>query len=364
MKRFIGNLALTMAALSIALLIGEGLVRVFLADQIVLFPRYHTDAQYGEFTIRRLRPNTVFWHRSVDGDWKFVTNAQGFRNDRDFSVTKPEGTVRILSLGDSHTEGFEVRQDQTFSAVAERYMEREGIDAEVINAGVSGFSVAEALVFLENEGVKYQPDFVVLGLFANDLVDNIKAGIFASTEDGLIVKKKDHIPGVRILNLINRWAVMRWLSENSYLYSYAFNSVWAYAKELLTSKTKARLQTEYAVAVDEVDDYQIQLMGRLIGRMYEFCRRNNITLIVLDIPRRSMDTVFRSSVPPALYQTVQANSDFFVHSEDVFNKYQNIAELHVPNGHNHISAFSHLMYGVEVGQIVLQTRNAKLSEQR
>ena len=93
-----------------------------LKEKIVLFPRYHSDANYGEFTLRRLRPNTTFWHTSIDGNWKFVTNAQGFRDERDFSYAKPPGRLRVLTLGDSHTEGFEVRQTQTYSAVMERFL--------------------------------------------------------------------------------------------------------------------------------------------------------------------------------------------------------------------------------------------------
>ena len=90
-----------------------------------------------------------------------------------------------------------MRQDYTFSSVIEKYLDRQEINAEVINAGVSGFSTAEALLFLENEGVKYSPDYVVLGFYANDYQDNIKAGFFKlDEEDNLVIQKNKHIPGV------------------------------------------------------------------------------------------------------------------------------------------------------------------------
>ena len=87
-KRVLGSLALNMVAIIVALGFGEVFLRVFFKDRIILFPRYQTDAQYREFTIRRLRPNREFWHTSVDGSWKFVTNSQGFRNKVDFSYEK------------------------------------------------------------------------------------------------------------------------------------------------------------------------------------------------------------------------------------------------------------------------------------
>jgi len=352
-KQFFGNLALSFAAVIVALVIGEVLLRFFYKEDILIFPRYITDVQYGEFRIRRLRPNTVFWQTSVDGSWEFVTNAQGFRNKTDFTYEKSPGVLRILSLGDSHTQGMEVRQEQTFSAVTERYLRGEGTDAEVINAGVSGFSTAEALVFLENEGVKYHPDVVLLGFYGNDLVDNIKAGIFALTEDGLVVKKKEHVPGADILNVINQISLLRWLSENSYIYSFAFNRVWYYAKKLLRGREMARLTTEYAIPVDQVDEYQLELMAKLIERMYIICRQHNIRLLILDIPVVSKVGEIRSSVPAGLYETLKSNSDFFIYSRDLLNEYRNVAELHVPNGDKHISEFTHLVYGMEVARAVL-----------
>jgi hypothetical protein len=143
--------------LAFSLILGEISIRVFLGDTIGHFPRYHAEATYGDFRIRRLRPETTFWHTSVDGSWRFVVNKKGFRCDRDFPYSKPDGALRIMTLGDSHTQGYEVRQDRTYAAIG------YGLKAEVINAGVSGFSTAEAAVLLEHEALKYDPDALILG---------------------------------------------------------------------------------------------------------------------------------------------------------------------------------------------------------
>ena len=199
-QKLIINLTLLLFVIGICFTIGEAVIRILYKDKIVLFPRYHTDTVYGEYQIRRLRPKSVFWHTSMDGSWKFTTNAQGFRDYRNFKYEKSPNTLRILSLGDSHTLGFEVKQENTFSAVIERYLnnyiKHNGIKAEteVINAGVSGFSTAEELVFLENEGIKYKPDFVILAYFVNDLEDNIKSDLFQLKDGNLIVKTKNIFP--------------------------------------------------------------------------------------------------------------------------------------------------------------------------
>ena len=80
-----------------------------------------------------------------------MTNRRGFRNYVDFEYEKRANTISVLSLGDSHTQGSEVRQDYTFSSIVEPYLLRENYRAEVLNTGVSGFSIAEELIFLENK---------------------------------------------------------------------------------------------------------------------------------------------------------------------------------------------------------------------
>ena len=201
-KRFLGNIALMIFALVSAFALGEIVVRLLYKDVSVMYPRYHTEYHYGRYTIRGNRPNAEFWHTSVDGSWKFVTNSKGFRNTKEFTYEKPANTIRVLSLGDSHTQGHEVRQDFTFSAVLERFLNQHKSHAEVINAGVSGFGNAEELVFLENEGFKYKPDVVVLAFFANDFEDNVKAGLFGlDNQNHLVEQKFEHIPGVRIQNV-------------------------------------------------------------------------------------------------------------------------------------------------------------------
>lgn len=354
-KRWAANGLLLCLVIAFCLGVGEGLVRGFVS-RIVLFPRYHTDAVYGEFTLRRLRPNMEFWHTSADGSWKFITNAQGFRDVEDYSYEKPDGVLRVLSLGDSQTQGFEVRQDQTFSEISERFLKEHGFKAQVFNTGISGFGMAEQLAFLENEGIKYKPDVVLVGFYANDFEDNIKAGLFALENGTLVVKKTTHIPGVRILNIINEIALNRWLSENSYLYSLTLNTVWNWSKRLLLTRAEARLQTEFSIRTEEITEYNRDLMVRLLERLYAFCREHGIRLIILDVPRRRRlrGPMVESSVPPNLIPAFRANSDIFLPAETVFAKFRREADIHMPNGQNHISEYGHRELGLAAGRAILR----------
>ena len=351
-KTFLINAALTVSAFAVAYLLCEAVVRLLYKDETVLFPRYHTDYQYGPYTIRGIRPNAEYWMTSVDGSWKFVTNNKGFRNTKDFTYAKPANTIRVLSLGDSHTQGYEARQDFTFSAVLERFLNNHSIGAEVINTGVSGFSTAEELVFLENEGIKYSPDVVVLGFSANDFEDNLTAGLFAlDSQNHLTEKKHEHIPGVGIQNVIYSTPAIRWLSENSYFYSRLFNGTWSYFK------AQAAQEAEYAAPTSTASSgYQIELMAALIERMQRFCEDHGIRFIFVDIPYMSGRYHYASAVPPELLARLKAAHVEYLGSGALLQKFDGAVEMHAPHGDHHISEFTHALIGAALGQRLLAHR--------
>lgn len=340
----------------LSVLLGFGLaevaVRALYKDETVMFPRYHTDYRYGPYTLRGIRANAEFWHTSRDGSWRFVTNGKGLRDERDFPYDKPAGTLRVLALGDSHTQGYEVRQESTFSAVLERYLGAHSVKAQVLNAGVSGFSTAEELAYLENEGYKYQPDVVVVGFYANDYEDNLKAGLFALEDGRLVERRHEHIPGVRLQNLIYALPGVRWLSENSYAYSLAFNGVWMYFKSALQERaTRAEVPDfDYAVPTRAgPSDYEAALAVALLERMQRFCESRGMRLIVADIPRTGAPYEALSSLPQTLPAGLETLS-----SESVLGELNGAALLHVPHGHRHISELTHALLGAALGRRILK----------
>lgn len=369
------NIGLGLIALICAFGVGEISTRLLFKDKTVLFPRYHQEYKYGRYTLRGTRPNTEFWHTSIDGSWKFVTNSKGYRSTQEYDYEKPANTIRILVLGDSHTQGHEVRQEATYSAVIERYLNMHIGKADVINTGVSGFSNAEELVYLENEGFKYSPDVVVLGFFANDFEDNMKAGLFELDNSSQLVEKKyKHTPGVKIQEAINAIPLMRWISENSYFYSMLFNGIWNYYKERLVMKAKSTAingsanqlnavivhEPEYAVPTSRnYTPQQIVLSAALIDRMRRFCINHGIQFILVDIPKANARYGFESSLPEELEQSLKNNNVDYISAHGLLNSYNGCVDIHVPNGYNHISEFTHAHIGVEIGRRIRNMLNIK-----
>jgi hypothetical protein len=363
---YLANSALFVVTIIICLIAGELMVRTLMSN-VVLFPRYHTSAVYGDYTLRRLRPNTAFWHTSPDGSWEFRTNAQGFRDDADYGYGKPPGVLRVLALGDSHTAGFEIRQSQTYAEVIERYLRANGVSAQALNTGISGFGTAEELVFLENEGIRYDPDVVVLGFYANDYEDSVNSGLFALQDGRLVEASRSYAPATDALDVINSVPPLRWLSENSYLYSVALNTLWRQAKRALVNAAEAELKAEYAVPSEALTDYKKVLVTRLLERLHAASREIGARLIIVDIPVHSVwapgaevavediDRVetFASSVPPDMEPVFRANSDCFISSEAVLADYRGLIPLHRPHGHRHISEVSHMLFAMAIARDIM-----------
>ena len=54
----------------------------------------------------------------------------------------------------------------------------------------------------------------------------------------LVNTSYEHLPGMRIQNVLNDHSILQWLSQNSYLYSFAFNTAYEAAKRLLLSRKR------------------------------------------------------------------------------------------------------------------------------
>lgn len=93
-------------------------------------------------------------------------NENGLR-DRQRSYERQTDSERILVLGDSFAWGYGVEESERFSQLLETKL-----GVEVINAGVSGYSTDQELLWYKNEGIKYETDLVVLVIAGNDVGDN------------------------------------------------------------------------------------------------------------------------------------------------------------------------------------------------
>ena len=111
-----------------------------------------------------LRPHAEGWN--VTGGETYVRiNGDGMR-DRERPVQRSADTLRVAVLGASNAEAREVPLEQTFEAVTQRELtpdfERRGKHIDVLNFGVTGYTLAQQYLTLRNHIWKYDPQVVVL----------------------------------------------------------------------------------------------------------------------------------------------------------------------------------------------------------
>jgi len=122
-------------------------------------------------------------------------NSEGFIDDS-HHVRKPEGIKRILFLGDSFTAGVGVPRESRFTDLIDKRLPPA---YEILNMGMWGYSTGQELLTLEEKGLKYRPDIIVLCMFVDDL---FCCHLF-SVNDGLYIKPKFSVTDHGNLRLTN-----------------------------------------------------------------------------------------------------------------------------------------------------------------
>lgn len=97
-------------------------------------------------------------------------SSQGLRDD-EVLIPKPEGTFRILFLGDSVIYGEAVSRNKTFPNHLEGLLAKKIGSAEVINSGVSGYTAYNELQYYLTKGREFKPDMVIVAFSLNDVVN-------------------------------------------------------------------------------------------------------------------------------------------------------------------------------------------------
>jgi hypothetical protein len=206
-----------------------------------------------------------------------TVNSKRYRG-REYGYSKPGGQTRVVLLGDSITFGCEVADDETFAA---RLDSARG-DVEVVNLAVQGYGTDQALIRLEREGFRYDPDIVVLGFcMANDFQDNLMSTFlydrrypkpYYRLEGGELVLQDRHLR----FSVLKTWAFM--LTQKSILYN-----------RLLRTAGIDRDEHARALAPEEVlFPYDTEITFRLIRRMHDLCSERGVRFAVLLFPDKEL----------------------------------------------------------------------------
>ena len=98
------------------------------------------------------------------------TNQRGFITPES-QIPKPEGTIRVVGLGDSVMFGWKMPEGKGYLAVLERQLEQQQPhrEWEFVNMAVPGYNTVMEVAALEEKALDLKPDLVIVGLTRNDL---------------------------------------------------------------------------------------------------------------------------------------------------------------------------------------------------
>ncbi len=145
------------------LLIGEGLARITPRSASGLGPNSGQTLLQGHATrIWSLIPGV-----NSNGETTATVNAMGLRGAEP-QLPRPSERQRILIMGDSWFFGHGVKDTETLAHFLEQRLRAEGVDVDVINTAVPGYSVLQGREFLREDGWDLEPTLMLLGFFWSD----------------------------------------------------------------------------------------------------------------------------------------------------------------------------------------------------
>lgn len=144
----------------------------------------------------------------VNGRWfaRHIVFNSYFVRDREFTLEKKEGVVRIGVIGDSIAMGYGIKNvDDRFSNLLEKKLRDAGKNVEVLNLGESGADT-DAEIVNYNKAKKLNFDIIVWEYFLND----------AQPDNDKNIGRKI------LLKEGRRGALAKFISSYSYFFDYAY----------------------------------------------------------------------------------------------------------------------------------------------
>ena len=224
-----------------------------------------------------LEPNSHTVAANADYKIKIEINSLGFRG-KEFNLTNSKN---ILVLGDSYTFGSGVEFEETYTAVLERRLKAEGNAINIINTAVPAWGTTQKLLFLQNEGNKYAPDFIIWQISEIDFDHNLQYGLHKVINDTLVYVPPTPSLRDKIRQYTNYIPYYGWLVQRSHLVSLIRRSILLAVREH-SSKKDELLKNDYVKSASNPKGWL--LMKALSEEMLLTARRMDVPILLVFFP--------------------------------------------------------------------------------
>lgn len=278
--------------------------RFFLVNRALDYPEvFKKDTQL----FWRFRPSQTIESQFFEGN-EYRINSDGLRGDE---IPAKSHKVRIIAMGNSCTFGWGIPREQTFTDQLEKWLntDSELPDAEVINAGIPGYSTFQGRRFFYSDINYLKPDILLMMFAWNDQ--------WAAADN--IPDKDQKMPPEMIIDIQNLFSRLK---------IYRLTKI--IMLTLIEDPLDAGLIKESPVyRVSEGDFYDN------IDAILQYCKREKIKPILLTSPIPSLEKYYPSGARSLMhdyheyynYQTRQLakfNKIPIVDIAVIFNDYDNL----------------------------------------
>ncbi|MFH1559944.1 MAG: SGNH/GDSL hydrolase family protein [Chloroflexota bacterium] len=167
------GLSLMLASLLLLLLGLEIFLRLTIKNEADLYANLtysrSRDAEYFQRSFLTLYAEQEDWRRGIYDPylgWDYNIENGRTRGDQVYSLLPEEDSLRIVAIGDSFVFGAQVNDNETYPFYLESLLD----NTEVLNMGVVGYGIDQAVLKYLKYGSTYTPDLVILGTYPHDYV--------------------------------------------------------------------------------------------------------------------------------------------------------------------------------------------------
>ena len=266
---FCGSLVFTLILLELGLHFVNKFIKPFNRQRHAFF-EYHE-----KFGWKHKANKTAFFKNT-----KVVINSNGLR-DREVAFEKPKGEFRILCLGDSQLFGDGIPEEETFVSLLESRFK----SIQAINTGVIGYGNDQQLLYLQEEGIRYNPDIVMVTLNGYDFLDNISKTIRSGYSKPVFELEGEEIRVTNIpvpkFDIVER--VHRGLKNLSHLYYYGNIGLVAFRHRNSTAPNPGN-ELRDILPKKQYLGTSISITKRILRQITRVSKENNAKTIVVYLP--------------------------------------------------------------------------------
>lgn len=254
-NRYFNACFLAIISTVFSLIFGELLLRIVKPQPLYSF-------EQGLFTNSKdhdyyLTPFVNKIHSQPEYSYVIKANSYGFRG----SEPNFNAKYRVLMLGDSFGMGQGVREAKNLCELSQAFLKKKGMDIDIFNTSVSGYSGINQLGVLNRFIKNYYPNLVVLLFYWNDIGQKQSLKV----QNGyLALKAGDKLTA----------PLREWLNNHSHLYS-LIKRFYYYNK--MKRPINKRIDKSYLTS-------DLEIAFNYIKKMKVICDTNNAGFLVILLP--------------------------------------------------------------------------------